>query len=138
MKTVAPFDLTKTYAFLEDGGAAPTIEATEAFWRELMSGTPVSADATLVAHGAGWLTALYYVEHDTRGWEMHPAGDELIFLLSGAIDFVFDETGGERVVELREGGSCVVPRGVWHRQIVQVPGRELAITYGRGTQHRPV
>jgi mannose-6-phosphate isomerase-like protein (cupin superfamily) len=138
MKQMASFDLTKTYAFLEDGGAAPTIEATEAFWRELMSGNPVSADAALVANGGGWLTAVYRVDRDTLGWEMHPAGDELVVVLAGEIDFVFDAPGGERVVELKEGGSCVVPRGIWHRQIVRVPARELAVTYGRGTQHRPL
>jgi mannose-6-phosphate isomerase-like protein (cupin superfamily) len=69
---------------------------------------------------------------------MHPLGDELLFLLSGAVDIVFDSGQGERIVELKENGACVVPRGTWHKQIVRVPGRELAVTYGRGTQHRPL
>ncbi len=68
---------------------------------------------------------------------MHPAGDELLVLLSGAIDVVLETDAGNRVVELTEGTSCLVPRGTWHRQI-RTPGRELAITYGKGTQHRPL
>ena len=136
MKT--PFELTKTYAFLEDGGSAPTFDVTEVFWRELMSGAPKSPNAALVANGAGWLTAVYHLERDTPNWERHPAGDELLFVLVGAIDIVLEIGEDDHVVELREGESCVVPRGTWHKQIVRAPGRELAITYGKGTQHRPV
>ena len=38
---------------------------------------------------------------------------------------------------LQPGTACVVPRGTWHRQIVHQPAELLAITYGKGTQHRP-
>jgi mannose-6-phosphate isomerase-like protein (cupin superfamily) len=130
------FDLTTTYAFLEDGGRAPIFEGNEPFWRDLMSGVPKSPGAQLVANGAGWLTAIYQFDRSTSGWEMHPLGDELLVLLSGAIDVVLDGKV-ETVVQLKGGDSVVVPRGTWHRQIVRNPGRELAITYGRGTQHRP-
>ena len=138
MNREAPFDLKRTYVFLQDGGRAPTIEVTEAFWRDLMSSSPTSPNAALVANGAGWLTALYRFERDTPTWEMHPAGDEVLVLLSGAIDIVLEVDGTHRVVELREGSTCLVPRGTWHKQVVRVPGDELAITYGKGTQHRPV
>jgi oxalate decarboxylase/phosphoglucose isomerase-like protein (cupin superfamily) len=68
---------------------------------------------------------------------MHPAGDEVVCLLTGAVDVVLDEPDGERVVELRAGQTCIVPRGVWHRAIVQEPGDTLHITRGEGTEHRP-
>ena len=138
MKGVCSFDLTNTYVFLQDGGRAPTFDVTESFWRDLMSGNPTSDEAALVAHGAGWLTGIYSFERDTATWEMHPGGDELLVLLSGKIEVVFEADGGNRVVELSQGVSCLVPRGTWHKQIVRVPGRELAITYGQGTQHRPL
>ena len=138
MRSDTSFDLTNTYVFLQDGGQAPMVQVTEAFWRDLMSGNPTSPGAVLVASGAGWLTAVYRFERDTPTWEMHPAGDELLVLLSGAIDIVLEVEGTNRVVELKEGASCLVPRGTWHKQVVRVPGRELAITYGKGTQHRPV
>lgn len=131
------FDLTRTYVFLRDGGEAPKIEVSDGFWRDLMSGNPSSPDASLVAHGSGWLTAVYRFERDTPSWEMHPAGDELLVLLSGAIDVVLETARGADVVELREGTSLVVPRGTWHKQIVRSPARELAVTYGKGTQHKP-
>lgn len=131
-------DLRSTYAFLHDGGSAATIEVTDEFWRDLMSDNPTSPGAKLVAECAGWLTAVYRFERDTPVWEMHPEGDEVLVLLSGAIDVVFEVDGKAHIVELREDASCLVPRGTWHKQIVRAPGDELAITYGRGTEHRPV
>ena len=138
MKADSSFDLTNTYVLLADGGHAPTIEVTETFWRDLMSGSAASPGAALVANGLGWLTAIYRFERDTPTWEMHPAGDELLVLLSGVIDIVLEGDGGNRIVELRAGKSCIVPRSTWHRQVVRTPGEELAITYCKGTQHRPV
>jgi mannose-6-phosphate isomerase-like protein (cupin superfamily) len=130
MKRDASFDLKSTCVFLQDGGRAPTIKVTESFWRDLMSGSPTSPGAVMVANGAGWLTAVYRFERDTPTWEMHPAGDEVLALLSGAIDIVLEVGGTNRVIELKEGATCVVPRGTWHKQVVRVPGHELAITYG--------
>jgi len=69
---------------------------------------------------------------------MHPAGDELVYLLEGAVDMVLDEGDGERVVELRGRSAVLVPAGAWHRAIVHEPGDVLHITRGHGTQHRPV
>ena len=45
---------------------------------------------------------------------------------------------GERRVALASGQACLVPRGVWHRVVVREPGRLLFVTYGEGTQHRPL
>jgi mannose-6-phosphate isomerase-like protein (cupin superfamily) len=75
---------------------------------------------------------------DWRQYEMHPAGDEVVVLLSGAVTFVLEEAAGERRVALKPHQACVVPRGVWHRAIVDEPGAALFITRGAGTQHRPL
>jgi hypothetical protein len=42
---------------------------------------------------------------------MHPAGDELLVLLSGAIDIVLESESRTRTVQLHEGMSCIVPAG---------------------------
>ncbi len=121
-----------TYVHIEDGGRATVLEVTETFWKELVTGNRPELNA-------GWLLAAYRMSADTPTWEMHPAGDEILYLLSGAIDVVLQEEDGERVIELRrESGLCVVPRGAWHRQIVREPGDLLGLTCGKGTEHRPV
>ena len=36
------------------------------------------------------------------------------------------------------GQAFIVPKGVWHRGIVQGAGRLMSLTAGAGTEHRPV
>ncbi len=129
------FDPKTTYVFAEDGGGAVRAEVTPTFWQELISGSTRDPAIAKIRSGDGWLVGIFSMNPPTRA-EMHPAGDEILYLVSGAIDVVLEEEGGERVIELQPGAACVVPRGVWHRQLVHQPSELLAITYGKGTQHR--
>ena len=45
-------------------------------------------------------------------WERHPAGDEVVVLLSGRVDVIQEVEGTQRVVELRAGEAMVNPRNV--------------------------
>jgi mannose-6-phosphate isomerase-like protein (cupin superfamily) len=130
------FRLSETYAFLKDGGSAPLVPSG-GFWQELMSGQPKSPGVAVVAGGSGWLVAVYAIDRDAQAWEMHPAGDELLTVLSGEMGVVFQGPDDEVAVALRAGESCLVPQGMWHRQVVRQTGQYLGITYGKGTQHRP-
>ncbi|XXT15673.1 cupin domain-containing protein [Sorangium sp. So ce429] len=132
------FDLRSTYLHLADGGDALPIEVKPTFWQELISGDSRDEDIRRVADVGGWLVTSFHMAKDMQQWEMHPAGDEILHLLSGVIDVVLEEQGSERVVELRAGTACKVPQGAWHRLIVREPGEFLTITYGKGTQHRPL
>jgi len=132
------FDLRKKYVFLEDGGAAPSVEVTETFWRELMGGSPSSEAMMRISRGDGWLAGVYTMNTDSAGWEMHPAGEEILFLLSGSMAVILEMPDEEHLVELHPGQACIVPRGTWHRLIVYSPGEMIGITYGKGTRHRPL
>jgi len=127
--TQSGFDLFGTYVHLGATGEAPAVEGGDEFWR-----LPATE---LDRKFGGWLVSAYHMTADTRAWERHPSGDELLYLLSGAIDVVLEMDDGERTIELRAGSACVVPRGRWHRQIVRSPGDILSMTFGKGTQHRP-
>jgi mannose-6-phosphate isomerase-like protein (cupin superfamily) len=62
---------------------------------------------------------------------MRPDGDELLYLVEGAIDVALDEPGGgAQVVSLARGQAFVVPRGIWHRVLVREPCRLLFFTAG--------
>ena len=86
----------------------------------------------------GRLVTLTHSTSDWPVWEMHPAGDEIVYLLTGAVDLVLEEDQGQRTVRLRGRACCIVPKGVWHRAIVHEPSDVLHITRGKDTQHRPV
>ncbi|WP_119462106.1 cupin domain-containing protein [Rhodospirillaceae bacterium SYSU D60014] len=123
------FDLSGTYVDLKDGGVTTPIELTADFWAELESGA---------LRVGGRLMGAFPLTGDMTHWEMHPAGDELLYLLSGAADILLEEMGGERRIALRAKEACIVPKGVWHRIIVRTPGELMFVTAGEGTQHRPL
>ena len=123
------FDLAKVYVQLEDGPAAHPVPVSDDFWETI--------DRRTELHG-GRLMLVVHNAADWTTWEMHPAGEEIVYLLSGALDLVLEEADGPRMVALQPGRACIVPRGTWHRAIVRAPGDTLHITRGAGTEHRPI
>lgn len=88
---------------------------------------------------SGRVLALHRV-HTSRDvhyptWEMHPEGDELLMLTSGAVTVEFRDPGGAPAAELRPLSAIVVPAGVWHRLVVHEPATLIAITPRRNTRH---
>ena len=64
-------------------------------------------------------------------WEMHPEQDELLYLLEGAIDVSLraDLEGSDGdTLHLRQGQACLIPKGMWHRQMVVAPCKMLFLT----------
>ncbi|HJQ58149.1 MAG TPA: cupin domain-containing protein [Vineibacter sp.] len=122
------FDLGGTYVHLRDGLAAAPVPVGADFWQTIDARTDLEE---------GRLVMVNRMADDWPHWEMHPAGDEIVYLLSGAMDLVLDEAGGARTVRLRAGEAVIVPKGIWHRGIVHRAGEALFITPGAGTQHRP-
>ena len=85
------------------------------------------------------VTPTVFEDLDRRTWEMHPAGDKLVCLLSGEAKMVPARAGGEEVAHLRKGGEyIVIPKGTWHTARTSVPTKMLFLTPGEGTQNRPV
>jgi quercetin dioxygenase-like cupin family protein len=70
-------------------------------------------------------------------WERHPAGEEVVVLLSGRADLIQQIDGEERRVTLQPGQAIVNPAGVWHTADVHEPGEILFVTPGRGTENKP-
>ncbi|MCA9648749.1 MAG: hypothetical protein H6712_13660 [Myxococcales bacterium] len=125
-----PFSLERTYVHLRPDQSAAPIEVDESFWATIATRTELHE---------GFLVTRARTGEDWPHWEMHPEGEEIVVLLSGAVDLVLDDGEREWTVELRpEAGTWINRRGVWHRAIVHEPSEMLFITAGRGTQHRPV
>jgi mannose-6-phosphate isomerase-like protein (cupin superfamily) len=125
------FDLVRTYLHLRTDGAATRIDVSPTFWQEVMAGKRNEL-------GEGRLLAVFRFEADWTTAEMHPAGDEVVYVLSGAIDLILQEPAGDRTIELQAGAGHLVPRGVWHTARVRVPASVLHVTPGAGTEHRPL
>jgi sulfate adenylyltransferase large subunit len=120
-------DLEKSFVHLHDGPRANVVPVGDDFWQTIDQREDLSR---------GRLVGIYEFDENWANWEMHPAGEEVVTLLSGAVDFLLDLPDGQRVVELRGRASIVVPRGVWHTANVVEPAEMLHITWGAGTEHR--
>lgn len=123
------FDPLATFVHLPDGPDATLLEVTPDFWAKLAARTDL--------HGGRLITTNRFAA-DWTSWERHPAGDEIVIQLSGAMDFVVDEGGRERTVPLRGRAALLVPRGLWHTARVLEPSEAIFVTRGEGTEHRPL
>ena len=118
-----------TYVHLAEDGHASELPG-DVFWS--------LPKADMVTYGAGWLITEYLFTDDWPTWEMHPHGDEFVYLLSGAIELILEVDGAVRSSLMEGSGAVVVPRGVWHTAKVRAPSRMLHVTRGGETQTRPV
>ncbi|WP_327149679.1 cupin domain-containing protein [Nocardia sp. NBC_01329] len=93
----------------------------------------------------GWQLATFHVETDTEihadHWEMHPASEEAVCCLSGALRLYLRPAGPgdtETEVRLTAGTAFVVPRNRWHRLELEQPSDIMSIGLRDGTRIEPV
>lgn len=122
------FDLSTTFIHLCDGGGAESVKVTPAFWR----GSAARKYDRLV----GAFDFRSSADLHSSMQEMHPLADEVLFLISGAIDVVLDEADSERTIALECGQAAIVPRGVWHRLVMRHPGTLVFINSRTAMQTR--
>jgi mannose-6-phosphate isomerase-like protein (cupin superfamily) len=67
-------------------------------------------------------------------WEIHPAGDEVFLMCSGALDVVTRLEGEDTSTTLNAGQGLVVPQGVWHRLALRKPGLLVVLVPRAGTR----
>lgn len=124
-----PLDLAATFVILDRDHSAVPVTVTPTIWQEL--------DQRFDGFSERVLVSCFSFDSDWDSWEMHPAGDEIVCLLSGRAAFEFEGRG--HAAELSVPGSCViVPKGTWHTARTSVPTKMLFITPGQGTQHKAI
>ena len=124
--------ILSTYLHVREDGSTVVIPASDSFWQELGRGYHPELER-------GRLMTAFTFSEPWSLWERHPAGEELVMLLSGTVTLVLVEAGNERVVQLNSVGDYVlVPRNAWHTARTTVPTTMLFLTPGAGTEHRPV
>ena len=122
-------ELTATFVRLSDGGSAEPLRPTPSFWRG--EGADAECDRVL---GAFAFRSSDDLHAETQ--EMHPEVDEVLVLVSGAVDVELEEASGTRCVALEAGRAAIVPRGVWHRLVVRRPGTLLFVNNRKGIRTR--
>jgi mannose-6-phosphate isomerase-like protein (cupin superfamily) len=127
-----PNEIIQTFLHVKDGGRVDSVPVSESFWQDLAGGAHPELEQ-------GRLMSAFTFSAPWSVWERHPAGEELVLLLSGEATLVLDEPAGRRAVKLGDAGSYVlVPAGVWHTATTSSSATLLFLTPGAGTEHRPV
>ena len=102
MASPQAFSLDRTYVQLQDGARADLVPVGPDFWKRIEERTELHEGRLLMVsrQSAAW-----------PHWEMHPAGDEILILMSGAFALQIERADGTvDTIEMRAGSTCVVPR----------------------------
>ena len=67
-------------------------------------------------------------------WEMHPAGDEILLMLTGELGVEYSDGHCRGNSVLESGRGVVMPAGVWHRLLLREPGLLMVLTPSQGTK----
>ncbi|MFG6428735.1 cupin domain-containing protein [Roseateles sp. LYH14W] len=70
-----------------------------------------------------------------HGGEMHPDGDEILYVVAGRITVTL-ELDSVETTELGPGQGLVVPRGVWHKVHVLSPAELITLSPGPRLEFR--
>lgn len=76
-------------------------------------------------------------ENSPHGGEMHPDGDEILYLVSGKVRVVFLDSDEDDIV-VQPGDGLVVPQGAWHRVDILEPSQIVYLTPGPNNRFRPL
>jgi len=128
------FNLSSTFVHLGHGATATPVPDFE--WSQQFLDDYTNRFASDGAEGL--LVCVTPQDATWTTWERHPAGEEVVVLLSGHVEMIQEVDGEEHSIELCPGEAAVNPKGVWHRTVVHEPGAALFITPGMGTEHRPL
>ncbi len=132
MAKTGPFELQGHFAHLRADATANVLEVNETFWQDLSQGQFGNFQDE-------YLVSTLAFDKDWPVWEMHPQGDEVVVLISGALDIVIEKKTGNKVISMSGSASwAIVPKGVWHTVRVHEPSVVLFITPGEGTLQRPI
>ena len=124
-------DLASTFVVLQPNQRVTLIDNSPGVFEEL--------DRRFGGFKGHVLVSSFAFDSDWPSWERHPAGDELVCLLSGEVELVLELEDRHEVARLKAAGEFVlVPRNTWHTARTSVPTKMLFVTPGEGTENKPV
>jgi mannose-6-phosphate isomerase-like protein (cupin superfamily) len=84
------------------------------------------------------LVAVHRFSENWTGWEMHPAGDEVVYCTNGSMVLIQEFPDGRcDTISLSAGEYAINPPGVWHTADIAGEAEAVFITPCAGTEHRP-
>ena len=125
--SVGPHTIGRVGLIIAPDASVVAREYSDTFYEEL--------DRDFDGFRGHWLVQKFEFSSDWPTWEIHPHGDEIVMLLSGAATFVLRQPdGSDQSVHVDQPGmTVVVPRNTWHTARTDAECAMLFITPGEGT-----
>lgn len=121
--------LASNFVVLKDSLLADVVDVTPDLYQRL--------DREYGDFAGHLLIASHAFDEDWPTWEIHPAGDEMVVLVSGDVDLVLAGDDGDDVTRMTEPGTfAIVPKNTWHTARVRRHSVMLFVTPGEGTENR--
>jgi len=118
--------LASNFVVLNDKFQASTIDVGQDIYRRL--------DEEYKEFAGHLLISSYAFDDDWPTWEVHPAGDEFVILVSGDADLVLARANGDETIRMTEPGTFVlVPKDTWHTARIRRHTVMMFITPSEGT-----
>jgi len=122
---VDSFDLRERHAHFNEDGSVTLINAAT-LWS--------LAPEVINAQFGRLLVSVFEFSEKWATWEMHPHGDEMVYLLSGTATLILRLPQGDVGIALVANRGHMIPKGVWHTAHTTEPCQALFITRGEDTQ----
>jgi mannose-6-phosphate isomerase-like protein (cupin superfamily) len=97
---------------------------------------PERPDPPVEVDGATFGVAMM-TENSPHNGEMHPDGDEVLYLVSGRVRVVFPDDEHDDI-DVAPGDGLIIPQGTWHRVDILAPSCIVYLTPGPNNQYRPL
>ena len=118
--------LASNFVILSDKFKADTVEVTQDLYERLDEEYKECAGHLLISS--------YAFDADWPTWEVHPAGDEFVILVSGDAYLILAKDDGDETIRMTEPGTFViVPQDTWHTARIRCHSVMMFITPGEGT-----
>lgn len=103
--------------------------------RDLSAGlVPATPDPPIPVDGVT-IGVVSMDENAPHDGEMHPDGDEVLYLISGRVRVSLETTPPEEL-EMLPGDGLIVPKGIWHRVDILEPSQIVYVTPGPRNEYR--
>jgi len=110
---------------------------TVAIMRDLSAETmPARPDPAIPVDGYTFGVATM-TENSPHDGEMHPNGDEVLYLIDGKVRVTI-EADPVHELEMLPGDGVIVPQGTWHRVDILEPSQIVYLTPGPNSEYRPL
>lgn len=121
-----PHCIESARAVLTPESRIELVPVTPTFYQDL--------DARFAAFAGHALVSRFTFSKPWDTWEIHPQGDELVYLLEGETDLILWRDGREEIVHISgSNGFVLVPKGTWHTARPRMTTSMLFVTFGEGT-----